>query len=160
MTTLSCDTIEGTLTISSSFTGNTSLYLSSIQEITGDLTITNAGDLTSVYLPDLQTVDGSVTVKDNDGLKNLTLSQLQDVKGGLEIQGNNALESVDLRNLEDVNSGLTLNGGFGYVFSRFLLHFHPCIKLSSVVYPSPTSTRSTATQASPAPAYPAGSSTD
>lgn len=112
-TNISCDTIEGTLTVSESFSGV--LNLTGINEIKGDLTVTNVGGITKINLPALEKVEGSVTVTDNNELTNLTLSGLQSVNGGLTVQGNGGLSYVGLQNLEDVEGGgLTLVGDFRY----------------------------------------------
>lgn len=150
---VSCDKVEGALTVSESFDGV--LNLTEISRIEGDLTVTNVGGITKINLPALEKVEGTVTVTDNGGLKNLTLSGLQSVSGKLTVQGNNGLSYVNLQDLEDVEGGLALVGGFRFAF---LSVYNECMA-NGAVYPSPTSTRSTATPQSKAPTCPAACST-
>lgn len=110
--TTSCDTIDGTLTISPDFSGTLSLH--ELTEITGDLTVDNVGALTQLNLPGLETLGGTLRVTNNDALTNLTLHTLQTI-GELDIKGNGKLDSVDLQNLEEVKGTFTVKGGFRLV---------------------------------------------
>lgn len=151
---VSCDKIEGTLTVSESFNGV--LNFTEISQIQGDLTVTNVGGITKINLPALEKVEGTVTITDNEGLKNLTLSGLQSVSGALTVQGNNGLSYVNLQNLEDVEGGLALVGGFRFVSFRFFMD----VQLTNAVFRSPTSTKSTVKLKFKAPTCPAASSTN
>lgn len=119
------DTISGTLTISPSYTG--AVHIPSIQEITGDVTLTDAAGVTDLVLPDLQSIGGTLRVSGNEALRNVSLGQLESAgnqdsgMGGLAIRENKALETVGLGSLKDVYGGLTLEGGFRFVKPIFTL---------------------------------------
>ena len=97
------------------------MHIPGIQEITGDVTLTDAAGVTDLVLADLQSIGGTLRVSGNEALQNVSLGQLESAGnqdsgiGGLIIRENKALETVGLGSLEDVYGGLTLEGGFRFV---------------------------------------------
>lgn len=101
------------------------MHIPTIQEITGDVTLTNAAGVTDLILPDLQRIGGRLQISGNEALRNVSLGRLESVgnkhsgsgsgSGGLDIRENNALEIVDMGSLKDVDGELSLDGGFRFV---------------------------------------------
>ncbi|RAL01321.1 putative GPI-anchored cell wall protein Pst1, partial [Aspergillus ibericus CBS 121593] len=116
----SCDTISGTLSISTSASG--SISLSNVQTINGGLTIQNVTSLTAFSASDLQTVHGKIYIAGNDQLSNLSLSDLQTVGGEIDIQDNDDLRDLVFQELEKVEGALVLEGVFDDIKFPSLKH--------------------------------------
>lgn len=110
------------------------MHIPTIQEITGDVTLTNAAGVTDLVLPDLQSIGGRLQISGNEALRNVSLGRLESAgnkdsgsdsgSGGLDIRENNALDIVDLGSLKDVDGGLSLEGGFRFVAHMYYHSYH------------------------------------
>ncbi|KAJ5666611.1 hypothetical protein N7462_011020, partial [Penicillium macrosclerotiorum] len=105
-----CDSLDGSITISSSASGV--ITLNNVEEIKGSLTAEGASGLTRLIAPDLETLKGALTLENLNSLTNLTLSALAQVSSGIAITNNAKLKTLDLEELEQVDGELKLTGSF------------------------------------------------
>ncbi|KAJ5175791.1 uncharacterized protein N7482_001668, partial [Penicillium canariense] len=106
----SCDTLDGSVTISSSVSGV--ITLNNVAEIKGSFTMEGASGLTKLIVPDLETLQGALTLVNLESLTDLTMSALSEVSSGIIITGNSMLKSLNLEKLEKVDGQLELTGSF------------------------------------------------
>ena len=90
----SCQVIEGSVTIQNMTSASQGvLNLSQLQQVRGDLTIEDNGELSQVTLANLRKVDGKLVFQNNRLLSRLDLTQLTSVQS-LEISVQPSLESI------------------------------------------------------------------
>ncbi|CAG7921053.1 unnamed protein product [Penicillium olsonii] len=109
----SCEKIEGSITIASSFNG--ALTLSGVEEIQGSFVAESVSGLSAIVAPDLDKVQGSITISNLDTLSTITMGALSQVSMGVTITGNPELHMVAFQQLEQVQGQLTLSGPFNSV---------------------------------------------
>ena len=86
----------------------TTLTLTSLEEITGSLTIID-GALETLSIPKLKSISGSFTVQDNFQLSNLMLPLLEETGGSLSLIAG-MFESLFMPNLKSVGNSFTVSG--------------------------------------------------
>ncbi|KAJ5729533.1 uncharacterized protein N7483_004041 [Penicillium malachiteum] len=105
-----CDTIDGSITISSAGSGSIILY--NITEVKGSFTADGISDLTTLAAPDLETINGGLTIENLDSLTNLSMNSLTTVSSDITVTGNKDLTKLEFLDLKEVKGQLTLTGSF------------------------------------------------
>ncbi|KAJ5732245.1 hypothetical protein N7493_003726 [Penicillium malachiteum] len=108
-----CDTIDGSLTISSSATGSIILY--NITEVKGSFTASGASAVTTLAAPALESINGGLTIENLDSLTNLTMNSLKTVSSDITVTGNSDLTKLEFDDLKEVKGQLTLTGSFSSI---------------------------------------------
>ncbi|KAJ5703095.1 hypothetical protein N7488_010643 [Penicillium malachiteum] len=108
-----CDTIDGSLTISSSATGSIILY--NLTEVKGSFTASGASAVTTLAAPALESINGGLTIENLDSLTNLSMNSLTTVSADLTITGNSDLKELEFDDLKEVKGQLTLTGSFSSI---------------------------------------------
>ncbi|OQD81609.1 hypothetical protein PENANT_c026G07652 [Penicillium antarcticum] len=106
----SCDTFEGSITISSSVNG--AITLNNVEEIKGSFIAEGVSGLTKLITPDLDTLEGELTISNLASFDTLTMGALSRVSSGITITGNPKLKTLGFPELEEVDGLLELTGSF------------------------------------------------
>ncbi|KAJ5753332.1 uncharacterized protein N7511_007485 [Penicillium nucicola] len=106
----SCDTFEGSITVSSSATG--AITLNNVEEIKGSLIAEGVSGLTKLIAPDLDTIEGTLTISNLASFDTLTLSTLSRVSSGMTIADNPKLKAIGFAELEEIDGFLEMTGSF------------------------------------------------
>lgn len=106
----SCDTFDGSITISSSASGV--ITINNVEEIKGALIAEGASELTSLFAPDLDSVKGGITLSTLKSLTTITMGALSQVSSSIIITGNPNLKTLGFQELEQVDGQLELAGLF------------------------------------------------
>ncbi|OQE34636.1 hypothetical protein PENCOP_c016G06916 [Penicillium coprophilum] len=110
---ISCDTLDGTITISSSASGV--ITISNVEEIKGAFIAEGASELTKIIAPDLDSVQGGVTLSTLNSLTAITMGALSQVSSSIIITGNPSLKTLGFQELEEIEGQLVLTGSFDSV---------------------------------------------
>ena len=105
-----CDSIDGSVVVSSSASGSIVLY--NITEIKGSFTAEGAPSLTTLAAPALESVDGSFTVDNMNSLSNLSMNALSKASSDVTVADNPKLKVLEFQDLEEVDGNLKLTGSF------------------------------------------------
>jgi hypothetical protein len=106
----SCDTFEGSITVSSSFSGV--MTLNNVEQIKGSFIAEGVSGLTAIVAPDLESLQGFMTLSNLDSLSLLTMGALSRISSGMTITENPKLKAVAFQELEEVDGQLELTGSF------------------------------------------------
>ena len=98
--------VTGDLTIAAG--SPTLVVLPQLDNVQGELTLTDAPELAALEATRLRYVGGEVTITGMDGLLELDLSSLEEVALGLSVSANLELPSVSLRALRNVGTTISL----------------------------------------------------
>ncbi|CAI7673924.1 unnamed protein product [Penicillium viridicatum] len=109
----SCDTFDGSITISPSTNGV--ITLNNVEEIKGALIADGASELTGLFAPDLDSVKGGITLSNLNSLTTITMGALSEVSSAIIITGNPNLKTLEFQDLEKVEGQLELAGSFDSV---------------------------------------------
>ncbi|CAG8897220.1 unnamed protein product [Penicillium egyptiacum] len=109
----SCDTVHGSITISSSVSG--AITINNVEQIQGALIAEGASGLTGLFTPDLDSVRGSITLRNLNSLATITMGGLSQVSSSIIITGNPKLKTLGFQDLEQVDGQLRLAGSFDSV---------------------------------------------
>ncbi|KAJ5973140.1 uncharacterized protein N7479_003058 [Penicillium vulpinum] len=109
----SCDTFDGSITISSSASGV--ITINNVEEIKGAFIAEDASGLTEIITPDLDSVQGAVTLSNLNSLTTITMAALSQVSSSIIITGNPRLKTLGFQDLEEVEGQLVLTGSFDSV---------------------------------------------
>ncbi|CAI7654231.1 unnamed protein product [Penicillium glandicola] len=109
----SCDTVDGSITISSSASGV--ITINNVEEIKGAFTAEGASELTKIIAPDLDNVQGAITLSNLNSLTTITMGALSQVSSSIIITGNSKLKTLGFQELEEVDGQLELIGSFDSV---------------------------------------------
>ncbi|KAJ5599011.1 hypothetical protein N7450_000078 [Penicillium hetheringtonii] len=107
-----CETIEGSVTISSSASGT--ITLSNIEEIKGSFSVESRSSINNLVLPKLETLQGGLIIDNVDSLGHITFNSL-DKASSISITGNSNLKSLMFPQLNEVDGDLKLTGSFSSV---------------------------------------------
>jgi serralysin len=91
-------------------TGESTLDLSNIVDVGGNVTISDNLQLDSVNLGNVVNVGGNVTINGNLQVDSLNLGNVVNVGGNVTINGNLQLDSVNLGNVVNVGGSVTVSG--------------------------------------------------
>ncbi|KAJ5375863.1 hypothetical protein N7517_007869 [Penicillium concentricum] len=133
---ISCDTFDGSITISSSASGV--ITISNVEEIKGAFIAEGASELTKIITPDLDSVQGGVTLSNLNSLTTISMGALSQVSS-LIITGNSNLKTLGFQELEEVEGQLVLTGLFDrydHCYSHQHAIFHKTDQYASVSLPS------------------------
>ncbi|KAJ5554721.1 hypothetical protein N7461_003191, partial [Penicillium sp. DV-2018c] len=108
----SCDSFEGSITISSSARGSITIH--DVEEIKGGFIAQGSSALAEISAPDLTSVEGDITLRNLDSLTTLNMGALSQVHS-LTITENPKLTSLGFQELEQVEGQLELTGSFSRV---------------------------------------------
>lgn len=106
----SCDTLDGSITISPSTSGV--ITLNNVEEIKGALIAEGASELTGLFASDLDSVKGGITLSNLNSLTTITMGALSEVSSAIIITGNPNLKTLEFQDLEKVEGQLELAGSF------------------------------------------------
>ncbi|CAG8880430.1 unnamed protein product [Penicillium salamii] len=109
----SCEKIDGSITVASSFNG--ALTLNGVDQIQGSFIAEGVSGLSAIVAPDLEKVQGSITISNLDTLSTITMGALSQVQMGVTITGNPELRTLGFQELEQIDGQLTLTGSFDSV---------------------------------------------
>lgn len=105
-----CDSLEGSITISSSASG--SIVLNNIKEIKGSFTAEGASGITTISAPDVTSISSALTIDNMSSLTKLSMVALSKVQSGITITNNKKLTTLEFQNLKEVDGQLNLIGPF------------------------------------------------